>query len=95
MILEKGDYPVIGVKDNNGNVVPNYADQMIFWVMNDKGNIHGRTGGQALGVQVNAIAFAFQTNDEVNNMTFYSFDIVKKTLVLLMKHIWEYFVILI
>ncbi|MEC8627168.1 MAG: hypothetical protein VXY37_02060 [Bacteroidota bacterium] len=75
----KGDYPVIGVKDDNGNTVPNYADQMIFWVMNDKGNIHGRTGGQALGVQVNAIAFAFQTNDEVNNMTFYSFDIVKKT----------------
>jgi hypothetical protein len=68
-----GDYPVINATCGN-----NYADQMIFWVYNDKGNIHTETGGQAIGVQVGALAFAFKTSDEVNNMTFYRYDILNK-----------------
>lgn len=70
---ENGDYPVI-----NPTCGTNYADQMIFWVYNDKGNIHTETGGQAIGVQVGALAFAFRTSDEVNNMTFYRYDILNK-----------------
>jgi hypothetical protein len=65
-----GDYPVIRKKCEDV-----YADEMIFWVYNDKGNIHSETGGQAIGVQVNSVAFAFSTSDEVNNMTFYSYEI--------------------
>jgi hypothetical protein len=65
-----GDFPVI--KKSCGDV---YADQMIFWVYNDKGNVHSESGGQAIGVQVNAMAFAFSTSDEVNNMTFYTYEI--------------------
>lgn len=68
-----GDYPVINPTCGN-----NYGDQMIFWVYNDKGNIHTETGGQAIGVQVGALAFAFKTSDEVNNMTFYRYDILNK-----------------
>lgn len=55
-----------------------YADQMIFWVYNDKGNIHTETGGQAIGIQVNALAFAFATSDEVNDMTFYRYKLINK-----------------
>lgn len=69
----QGDYPVLN--NTCGSV---YADQMIFWVYNDKGNIHSETGGQAIGVQVGALAFAFTTTDEVNNMTFYKYDILNK-----------------
>lgn len=69
----QGDYPVLS---NACGAV--YADQMIFWVYNDKGNIHTETGGQAIGVQVGALAFAFATSDEVNNMTFYKYDILNK-----------------
>jgi hypothetical protein len=47
-----------------------YADQMVFWVFNDVGNQHSESSGQAIGVQINALAFAFQTTDEINNMTF-------------------------
>jgi hypothetical protein len=70
----KGDYPII--KKACDDV---YADQMIFWVYNDKGNIHSETGGQAIGVQVNAMAFAFSTSDEVNNMTFYTYEIKNRS----------------
>lgn len=74
-----GDYPVINSNPACGSVDAGiYADQMIFWVYNDKGNIHTETGGQAIGVQVGALAFAFKTSDEVNNMTFYRYDIINK-----------------
>mgnify|MGYP006272809363 CR=1 FL=1 len=75
----QGDYPVIGAGKDTTKVFDQYADQMIFWVINDKGNVHGRTFGQAIGVQVNCIAFAFQAASALNNMTFYSYNIVKRT----------------
>ncbi|OWY24089.1 hypothetical protein C7N43_15965 [Sphingobacteriales bacterium UPWRP_1] len=70
----KGDYPVID--PNCGGV---YADQMIWWIFNDRGNIHTETGGEAIGLEVGAIAFAFATNDEVNNMTFYKYLVENKS----------------
>ncbi len=70
----KGDYPVID--PTCGGV---YGDQMIWWIFNDRGNIHTETGGEAIGLEVNAIAFAFATNDEVNNMTFYKYIIENKS----------------
>lgn len=75
----KGDYPIIGVKDEFGVVQPTYADQMIFWVINDNGQIHGRTGGAVIGVQVNCLAFAYATANALNDMTFYTFEIIKKS----------------
>lgn len=75
----KGDYPVIGVKDDLGVIQPTYADQMIFWVINDNGQIHGRTGGAVIGVQVNCLAFAYATANALNDMTFYTFEIIKKS----------------
>lgn len=68
-----GDYPIL-----NADCGDNYADQMIFWVYNDKGNIHTETGGQAIGIQVNALAFAFATSDEVNDMTFYRYKLINR-----------------
>lgn len=48
-------------------------------MFNDKGNTHTETSSQPMGVQVNALAFAFQTTDEINNMTFYTYNIVNKS----------------
>lgn len=67
-----GDFP--SIKDSSQA----YADQMVYWVFNDKGNTHNQTFGSPVGVQVNALAFAFSTADEVNNMTFYTYNIVNK-----------------
>ena len=49
------------------------GDQTLWWVFNDKGNAHTETGGSAIGLEIRAQAFAFATNDEINNMTFYSY----------------------
>ena len=55
------------------------GDQTIWWVFNDKGNAHTETGGTAIGMEIRAQAFAFATNDEINNMTFYSYEIINRS----------------
>ncbi len=76
-----GDYPAydvqnLALKDNLGFCKTKlYGDQTLFWVFNDKGGSHTETQGVAIGVEVRAQAFAFKTNDEINNMTFYSYEV--------------------
>ncbi|MCK9616946.1 MAG: T9SS type A sorting domain-containing protein [Lentimicrobiaceae bacterium] len=55
------------------------GDQTLWWVFNDKGNIHTETQGQAIGLEIRGQAFAFATNDEINNMTFYSYEIINRS----------------
>ncbi len=56
-----------------------YGDQTIWWVYNDKGNIHTETNASALGFEIRAQAFAFTANDEVNNMTFNNYRIINRS----------------
>ncbi|MCK4661947.1 MAG: T9SS type A sorting domain-containing protein [Bacteroidales bacterium] len=57
-----------------------YGDQTLWWVYNDKGNIHTETTGAAsIGMEIRAQAFAFSTNDELNNMTFYNYQIINRS----------------
>lgn len=55
------------------------GDQTIWWVFNDKGNFHTETNGSSIGMEIRAQAFAFATNDEVNNMSFYSYEIINRS----------------
>jgi hypothetical protein len=71
--VANGDYPSFGGTDPK-----TFPDQMIFWVYNDKGNIHTETSSDPIGLQVNAMAFAFKTSDDVNSMTFYRYDLYNK-----------------
>lgn len=83
--LESREYPAYDVdnkaeKDNLGFCKTKlYGDYTLFWVFNDKGNIHTETQGIAIGVEVRAQAFAFKTNDEINNMTFYSYEVFNRS----------------
>lgn len=80
-----GDYPAYDVenkaeKDNLGFCKAKlFGDYTLFWVFNDNGNIHTETQGVPIGVEVRAQAFAFKTNDEINNMTFYSYEIFNRS----------------
>lgn len=89
-----GDYPyyIFDSKNYNCNSVPKreadslnsedmplYGDATLWWVYNDRGNIHGETGGEAIGMEFRAQAFAFATNDELNNMTFYNYQIINRS----------------
>lgn len=55
------------------------GDQTIWWVFNDMGNVHTETQGQPIGMEIRAQAFAFSTNDEINNMTFYTYEIINRS----------------
>ncbi|HIF13821.1 MAG TPA: hypothetical protein EYQ86_00125 [Bacteroidetes bacterium] len=70
-----GDHPTLDASCVS-EVVP---DQLIWWVYNDKGNIHSETGSEPIGIEIQAAAFAFKTNDEVNDMTFYRYKITNKS----------------
>ena len=55
------------------------GDQTLWYIFNDKGNIHTETSGSAIGMEIRAQAFAFATNDVINNMTFYSYEIINRS----------------
>lgn len=55
------------------------GDKTLWWVFNDKGNIHTESKGDPIGLEIRAQAFAFSTNDDINNMTFYSYEIINRS----------------
>jgi hypothetical protein len=55
------------------------GDQTLWSVYNDKGNYHSETQGDPIGMEIRAQYFAFATNDEINNMTFYSYELVNRS----------------
>ena len=78
-----GDYPWY---DLSGQIdcrtsrrVSLYGDFNMWWVFNDKGNIHTETGADPIGMEIKAQAFAFATNDEVNSMTFYNYELINRS----------------
>ena len=77
-----GDYPgydLSGNVDCQGQLVNVYGDENLWWIFNDKGNIHTESGGQSIGMEIRAQAFSFATNDEVNNMTFYNYELINRS----------------
>lgn len=67
--VENGDYPVLNVESNGS--LDNIPDMMMFLIYNDKGNAHTESQGAPIGLEFHTQAFAYSTNNEINNMTFY------------------------
>lgn len=82
---DAGDYPYYDIynlaeKDNLGVCKAKlFGDATLWWVFNDKGDVHTETGGQSIGLEVRAQAFGFKTNDDINNMTFYNYEVVNRS----------------
>jgi hypothetical protein len=83
--LEEGDYPwyddIMGRDDILCGVdrrISLFGDETHWWVFNDKGNIHTESNGDPIGMEIRAQAFAFTTNDEVNRMTFYNYEMINR-----------------
>lgn len=69
-----GDYPTL-----EPSVPGALPDQMIWWVYNDKGGTHtAYPGGESIGLEIQALAFAFSTSNEINNMTFYKYRVANR-----------------
>ncbi|MFY8132117.1 MAG: hypothetical protein ACOVOL_02705, partial [Bacteroidia bacterium] len=54
------------------------GDQSIWMVYNDKGNTSG-SGSTPIGMEIQTEAFAYASNDELNNMTFYQHTILNRS----------------
>jgi hypothetical protein len=73
---DKGDFPTIDVKGCTGDV---YPDEMIYWIYNDAGNIHTNSSrSEKIQMEVQVQAFAYQTNDELNDMTFQRYKLINR-----------------
>ena len=78
-----GDYPYYDLNPTEFNCllereVKLFGDETLWWVFNDKGNIHTESGGNPIGMEIRAQAFAFSTNDEINDMTFYNYELINR-----------------
>lgn len=84
--IEDGDYPWYDVTTNedyqvdcrDDRRVTLFGDETNWWVFNDKGNVHGETQGDPIGMEIRAQAFSFATNDAINDMTFYNYELINR-----------------
>jgi len=67
---------------SNGMIYADHVlkgDETLFWIFNDNGGPHTETQGSPIGLEIRGQAFGFATNDELNNMTFYSYEIINRS----------------
>lgn len=58
---------------------PLFGDKTYWWIFNDKGNLHTESNAPSIGMEIHAQAFSFATNDEINDMTFYNFELINRS----------------
>ncbi len=75
---ERFDEDPDGIYDPvEGDIPFIFGDEAIWFVMNDAGNVKefggvvGGVGAEAIGMEIQAMAFGFATSDVLNDMTFY------------------------
>jgi hypothetical protein len=74
-----GDYPIIDVK--GCEAITAIPDQMVFWIYNDNGGVHTNSArSRAIQMEVQVQAFAYKTNDELNDMTFQRYKLINRAL---------------
>ncbi len=62
-----GDYPEIK------------GDQYLWWMFNDASGVKNETNTPAIGMEVHGAAFAFLTNDQLNDATFYNYKLINRS----------------
>ncbi len=74
---QDGDYPRIELR---GCDTPQYPDEMIFWIYNDNGAPHTQSNADAIQMEIQVQAFAYATNDEINDMTFQRYKLINRAI---------------
>ncbi len=72
-----GDYPMnpesnCGLFDLN-DILNQIPAEMSFYIINDAGSYHTLTGPANIGMEIHVYTFLFNSNDEINNMSFMSY----------------------
>ena len=68
--------------NSNGMIYADHVlkgDETLFWIFNDNGGPHTESQGANIGLEIRGQCFGFATNDELNNMTFYSYEIINRS----------------
>lgn len=77
-----GDWPIIEIRgcepEKNLDAKELVPDQMIYWVYNDNGGPQTLSGPKSIQMEVQVQAFAYATNDEINDMTFYRYKLINR-----------------
>ena len=72
-----GDFPIIDVK--GCEAITAIPDQMVFWIYNDNGGVHTQSQRSTpIQMEVQVQAFAYATNDELNDMTFQRYKLINR-----------------
>ena len=69
-------------QNSNGMIYADHVlkgDETLFWIFNDNAGPHTESQGNPIGLEIRGQCFGFATNDELNNMTFYSYEIVNRS----------------
>jgi hypothetical protein len=77
-----GDYPEYNIDGSLDCMQEDvlFGDQTLWWVYNDNGNTHSVSGSiESIGLEIQAQAFAFATDDQINNMTFYNYKLINRS----------------
>lgn len=62
-----GDYPDIK------------GDQALWWVFSDNGPAHGNTHARPLGVEIQAMAYAYSRGTLIDNVVYYDYKVINKS----------------
>ncbi len=68
--------------NSNGMIYADHVlkgDETLFWIFNDNGGAHTESQGSPIGLEIRGQCFGFSTNDDLNNMTFYSYEIINRS----------------
>lgn len=79
---EQGDFPIIEIRGCSFATPEEQPipDEMTFWIYNDAGNIHSESQGDPIQMEVQVQAFAYATNDEINDMTFQRYKLINRAI---------------
>ena len=61
-----------------------YGDATLWWVYNDRGDVHYTPQSEPIGFEIRAQAFEFSTNDALNDMSFYNYELINRSTYTLM-----------
>ncbi len=69
-------------RNSNGMIYADHVlkgDATLFWIFNDNAGAHTESSGDPIGLEIRGQCFGFSTNDDLNNMTFYSYEIINRS----------------
>lgn len=68
--------------NSNGMIYADHVlkgDETLYWIFNDNAGPHTESQGAPIGLEIRGQCFGFSTNDDLNNMTFYSYEIINRS----------------